>query len=325
MIPFFNTTSEMKSHISVMVSEMSEESLESYAINSMSDIAIITSNAVILSLWDKFKENDLTTEEEALVERIRKPIANMTLYRHSKQAVLYVSDSGYTTEEGANAKKPYQWMLRDFRAECMASYSKGMEELWDFILENKADYPTIVDSDQYKYLMGRPIQKLNQWAMAGRRIADWRTHYSLCAEMTIVWEDMSSFISVALTEEVESYLLEGSTDEDMELLLKHIRKYVAHHTIERAAPNLPISIEADGLIIKEVAGNTNNNEIAKQVSDKGLMMKQAGEEAAKYKNKLIEFLNANATADKYVGYYNAYLLNAVPKIINTTDNKIIIM
>ncbi len=315
----------MKSYISVMVSEMSEESLESYAINSMSDIAIITSNAVMLSLWDKFKADTLTAEEEALVERIRKPIANMTLSRHSKQAVLYISDSGYTTEEGTNAKKPFQWMMRDFRAECMASYSKGMEELWEFIVANKDDYPTIVASDQYKYLMGRPINKLNQWAAAGRRIADWRTHYSLCAEMTIVWEDMSSFISVALTEEVKSYLLDGSTNEDMELLLKHIRKYVAHHTIERAAPNLPISIEADGLIIKEVASTTNNNEIAKQMSDKGLMMKQATEEAAKYKKKLIDFLNANASTTKYVGYYEAYLLNAVPPVINTTDNKIILM
>lgn len=325
MIPFFNTTSEMKSYISVMVSEMSEESLESYAINSMSDIAIITSNAVILSLWDKFKAGTLTEQEEALVESIRKPIANMTLSRHSKQAVLYISDSGYSTEEGTNARKPFQWMMRDFRAECMASYSKGMDELWEFIVANKDDYPTIVESDQYKYLIGRPINKLNQWAAAGRRIADWRTHYSLCAEMTIVWEDMSSFISVALTEEVESYLLDGSTNEDMELLLKHIRKYVAHHTIERASPNLPISIEADGLIIKEVASTTNNNEIAKQMSDKGLMMKQATEEAAKYKKKLVDFLNANATADKYVGYYEAYLLNAVPPVINTTDNKIILM
>ena len=325
MIPFFNTTSEMKSYISVMVSEMSEESLESYAINSMSDIAIITSNAVILSLWDKFKAGTLTEQEEALVESIRKPIANMTLSRHSKQAVLYISDSGYTTEEGTNANKPFQWMMRDFRAECMASYSKGMDELWEFIVANKDDYPTIVESDQYKYLIGRPINKLNQWAAAGRRIADWRTHYSLCAEMTIVWEDMSSFISVALRGEVESYLLDGSTNEDMELLLKHIRKYVAHHTIERAAPNLPISIEADGLIIKEVASTTNNNEIAKQMSDKGLMMKQATEEAAKYKKKLVDFLNANATADKYVGYYEAYLLNAVPPVINTTDNKIILM
>lgn len=325
MIPFFNTTSEMKSYISVMVSEMSEESLESYAINSMSDIAIITSNAVILSLWDKFKAGTLTEQEEALVESIRKPIANMTLSRHSKQAVLYISDSGYTTEEGTNANKPFQWMMRDFRAECMASYSKGMDELWEFIVANKDDYPTIVESDQYKYLIGRPINKLNQWAAAGRRIADWRTHYSLCAEMTIVWEDMSSFISVALRGEVESYLLDGSTNEDMELLLKHIRKYVAHHTIERAAPNLPISIEADGLIIKEVASTTNNNEIAKQMSDKGLMMKQATEEAAKYKKKLVDFLNTNATADKYVGYYEAYLLNAVPPVINTTDNKIILM
>ncbi len=325
MIPFFNSTDEIKPFLGVAVSDISEESLESYAINSMSDIAIITGNAFILDLWDKFKDNSLSEDEEEIVGKIKKPIANMTFCRHSMQGVLFISDSGYSIEEGANSKRAFQWMLRDFRYECLKAYSEGMNVLWEYVLDNIESFSAIGESEQYIYLKKRPINKLNQWASAGRRIADWRTHFSLCAEMSIVWEDMSSIISAALLEEVDSYLLEGGTNEDIDALLIYIRRYVAHHTIERSAITMPISIEANGLVLKEVASTTNNNEVVKQVTDKNLIQKQAEVESIKAKKRLLEFLNANATADKYVGFYNEYILNYEPIITNTIENKIIIM
>lgn len=325
MIPFFDDADNLKKHMSVVVSDISLESLESYAKSSMEDIALITGSDILEGMWERFLEGDTTDDDDVLIAKILKPIANMTFYRHSEQATLQVTDTGYNTEEGANIKKPYQWMMRDFKRQCLKAYAEGMAELWKFVVENIETYEDIYDSDEYQYLKKRPINQLNQWQKAGRRIADWRTHYALCAEMNNVWEDMSSFISAELVAEVDSYLLDEGANEDIEALLPYLRRYLAHATIYRGADNLPISIEAGGLIIYEVASNKDNSVIEKQDRDKRFLKKQAYEDMLRGQKRLIEFLNANATADKYVGFYDAYIKDAAPFVMNTTENKIIVM
>lgn len=325
MIPFFSTADELKPYFGFAVSDISLEGLESSAINSMSDIAIMVGMPQMEILWTEFQANNLTPEQEALVEKIKKPLANMLFNNHSYGGSINITDSGYTTEEGANAKRLFEWQMRGLRKHCLKSYSQGMAELWAFVVENIADYTDISTSEEFLSLKNRPINALHQWMSAGRRIADWRTHYALTAEMNNVWEDSSSFLSADLKLEVDSYLADGGTDEDLDALLPYIRRYVAHYTIERACVSLPISIEAEGLIINELVQNRDSNLVQRQMTDKRLLMQQAKDETMRAKKKLEEFLTNNANATKYVGYYNEFILNAVPLVNNTTENKIIIM
>lgn len=323
MIPFFNSIDELRKHVGTVSADFSIEVLESYAMSSLNDIAIITGKEVAESLYADFENNSLSAENEALVEKILKPIANMTVFRHSFEGMLLISDSGYTTEEGANTKRPYQWMLRDFRKGCLKSFSEGMNDLWLFVVKNIDDYPEIKASEEYLFLKKMPVNRLIQWQTNGRRIADWRTHYALTSEMSNVVVDMAEFISAELVTDIEDYMIDEATDEDMSILLTHVKRYLVHATINRALPNLPVSIEADGLMLNEYLATKDNNEQAKQISETNRIIKEAKIEMEKYKHRLVDFLVKNSSASKYVGFYNAYVKDVVPFVMNKPTDKLI--
>jgi len=323
MIPFFVSIEDFRKHVGTISTDFSIEVLESYAVSSLNDIAIITGKEVADALYVGFKDNSLSADDEALVEKILKPIANMSIFKHSFEGMMLISDSGYTTEEGATTKRPYQWMLRDFRKGCMKAYAEGMNELWQFVVKNIDDYPDIKASEEYLFLKTKPINRLIQWQTNGRRIADWRTHYALTSEMSNVLTDMGEFISQELLTDIETYLVDEGTDEDMTFLLNHVRRYMVHATINRALPNLPVSIEADGLMLNEFLATKDNNEQAKQISETNRIIKEAKIEMEKYKHRLVDFLVKNSSSTKYVGFYNAFVKDAVPFVMNKPTDKII--
>lgn len=322
---FIDTTIQLRKFNSSINADFRVEGLESHINNSKVDISLMLGDALIDDLQAKYDDASATDDELDLIDLIRKPLIAMAFFRHSNQGTMLISDSGYTTEEGANTKRPYQWQIRNFQKQVLNDYAEGMSALFNYLVVNKADYSLWTDSDEYANCIQRPLSNIDQWQHAGRRIANWRTHYTLFPEMNMCWKDLGVHISHELVAEVNEEFLTSLSADNL-LLLPYLQRYVAHATIERAALTLPVSIEANGLMIQELASGTNNNDVIKQESDRSLIQKQACEETKRALCQLRTFLNANATASKYVGYYNKYLLNPIePVKLNNDGDKIIIM
>lgn len=318
----FETFDDMKPYLGSGFESIQIETLNSDLKNSLSDIEIMTGSALLSDLVTAYREDTMSAAQTAILPIIRKPLANICFYRHSNSNVMMIGDSGYGVEEGANKKAPYQWMIRNFQKQRLSDYAAGMNELWIYLLDNSTDFPTWDNTAEYLNLMVRPINDLKEWAKSGRRIANWRTHYALFSEMNLAWEDTATYISQGLVEDVNNWLTNGGADADLEALLPYLQRYIAHATLERAAPNLPISIEAEGLLINEVDSTTANSD--KIIQDKQMILAQASKEACRALSRMREFLTANATASKYEPYYTKFLLNYEgPVELNTDGDKLI--
>jgi hypothetical protein len=300
------------------------ESLASVLVNSKPAIELMTGKDLLDSLIEAYEDSP-SDEEMDLIKVIRKPLINMAFFQHSNTGSLAISDSGYVNIEGENGKKPFAWQIRLFQKQCLSDYAAGMNELWIYLNENADDFSDWLETDEYANLKQRPINRLNQWEKAGRRISNWRTHYALFPEMNLVWDDMKDVLSTALWEDLNTELLDDLSEEN-EDLMKYIRRYVAHATIARAAHTLPIVIDADGILLNEVAATSNNNDVIKQESDRAGVERHAKEEACKAMSRLKTFLNNNATEDTYSGYFSVFLENpAEPTRLNDDGDKLIFM
>lgn len=319
----FDDFSDMKPFLGSAFSDIALESLESNLNNSKPDIELMTGKELLKDLIDAYEAGTMTEEQENLLPYIRKPLVNMCFFRHSNQGSININDSGYTASESETTKRPYQWQIRNFQRQCLNDYADGMKELWEYLHENVADFSDWPDTEQYIYLQQKPINELQEWAKSGRRIANWRTHYALLPEMGMVWDDLANDISTALWEDFNQELLDGFSPEN-EALLPYIQRYLAHATIARAAKTLPLSFEAEGIFLKEVASTTANSDVAKQESDRAAVQKQASQEAKAALCRLIKFLDDNATEDTYSGYYNEFIEGEeeLPKLNNEGDKLI---
>lgn len=323
---FFEDFSEMKPYLGSAFESINILTLESYLRNSLSHIANITGIDYLNKLLDDYDGSGLSTEDEALVLKIRKPLVNMCFKMYANGGTLMITDSGIFAQESETTKRPHAWQIRDLKKQCMADYADGMKELFDFIYENRADYTEIIACEEWLFLMNRPIWRYKQWFYNGRRIANWNTHFALLPEMTMVWDDLAPIISQALWEEINT-VITGYVDDNVEIyaLLPYIQRYVAHATVSRAAESLPITISDTGLILDEVAATATNDAVKKNANGNALA-KQSGAEAEKAMARLIKFLNSTADADTYAGYYEAFLMNPIaPVVLNKKGDKIIFM
>lgn len=321
----FDDFKEMKPFLGSSFNDMSLETLESYLNNSRPEIEIVTGKALMQTLIDNFDDSGMSNVEIDLLPYVRKPLVAMCFYKHSMQGSLNIGDNGYVTEETETTKRPYQWQMKNFQRQCLRDYSDGMQALWEYLVANILDFPDWEDTDEYKFLQQVPINLFKHWPKSGRRIADWRTHYALLPEMKMVWDDLENKISTALWEDLNAELISGLS-EDNETLMTYIRRYVAHATIDRASLTLPLSIEADGILVREVESTSANSDTVKQISDKAALQKQAKDEANKAFCRLIKFLNSNATETLYSGYYTEFIENNPGNpTLNNDGDKLIFM
>lgn len=321
----FNSFDEIKEHVSAVNGDFNMESIQSYIKSALPDVRIMTGESVLNDLIAAFDSNNLSEIQEELLEIIRKPIANMAFYKYANAGSLKISDSGFSSEETETTKRPYQWQIRAFQKQCLDDYSSGMVALWEFLQNNSGDFADWDSSKEYIWLQQRPINELEEWNKSGRRISNWRTHWTLLPEMQMVWEDLKVELSDELWEEINDELLNGFSSET-EDLMPYIQRYVAHATIERAAQTLPVIIDADGLLIKEVASSTANSDTIKQESDRNTIQKSAKVEADKALCKLLKYLDNNADEFTYSSYYESFLANQeeTPKL-NDAEDKLIFM
>jgi hypothetical protein len=319
----FDSFSEVKPFLGSGFSDMSLETLESYLNNSKPEIKIVTGSDLLETLIENYDNSDMSAAEEALLPFIRKPLVAMTFYKFSMQGSLNIGDNGFVAEETETTKRPYQWQMKNFQRQCLADYASGMKDLYEHLLANVLDFPDWEDTEEFLFLKQVPINLFMQWPKSGRRIADWRTHYALIPEMKMVWDDLENKISTALWNDLNDELISGLT-ENNETLMTYIRRYVAHATIDRATLTLPLSIEADGIIVKEVESTSANSDTVKQISDKAALQKQAKDEANKAFCRLIKFLNSNADETLYSGYYSEFIENNTgnPTLNNDGDKLI---
>jgi hypothetical protein len=321
----FANIEELQPYMSNMMQDTRLESLESFINAAQAEVELITGTEVMADLILAYNDDTMSAAQEELLPVVRKALVPMAFYKHSMKGSLLITDSAYSTEEGQNTKRPYQWQMRNFQKQCLADYAAGMNALWLYLLDNVADFADWEASPEYIYLQQRPINLLSEWGKAGRRIANWRTHYALLPEMNMVWEDLAVEISQELVDEINDGLLNGlsTLNED---LLPYIQRYVAHATVERAALTLPVSIDADGLLLNEVAPATQNSDVVKQESDRAGLQRQASEEASRALCRLKKFLDTNANEDDYVGYYTKFLENPTDEpTLNNDGDKLIFM
>lgn len=320
---FFENFDQIKPFAGSAIGTFNIDSLISYMNEAKDEVQIMVGKELMDELIEAYNDNSATEFQRNLIDKIRHPLVKMTFYKHSLEGSLYVSDNGYTTEETETTKRPYQWQMRDFRNSCLKGYSSGMANLWDFLIENIDDLGTYNETDEYLNFQQRPINQFKEWAKSGRRIADWRTHYALFPEMNLVWADLDKEISQDLIDQVNEHLVDGS-DSDVDELLPYIQRYIAHATILRAIDTLPIEINANGIIITEIASTTANSDVSKQESDRASIKKQSEIESKKALCRLKKFLNENSTAIKYTGYHEMFLTGTTTTSpLNSSTDKLI--
>lgn len=262
----------------------------------------------------KYNTNDLSTAQEAALKYLQAPLAHFAYYLMACDGGLSIDDSGITTTESGNAKRPYQWQARDFKKNRLKHGWIAMQAMIKYLHTNKADHTTYWDSAERKDL----------YALVVYDIERWRRYDGIDGMGT--WWKLRNYIRETVENELKSNLGEdfytayntwllaaqSPESEDNTALLPYIERVIINGTLEKACYTLPITLNANGIYIEEIDRGLQNDETQKKAPESDILRMQnhANLKLSSAIAMLKKYLDTNASADKYQEYYSSDLYNS---------------
>ena len=101
------------------------------------------------ALLNAIENNTATTAELALIQKIKEPLAKLTMYEYSKIGGLQFTESGMHRMENDNAKSAYKYQEREYANYMLEHGYESIESLLKFLDLHEADYPLWFNADAY--------------------------------------------------------------------------------------------------------------------------------------------------------------------------------
>ncbi len=234
---------------------------------------------------------DLDEEQEALLEKIRVPLASFAYMLWIPWGQVQIDSSGIRIVTNENIKTAFQWQVNALEESAMSSGYSGLEALLEFLEEGKDTYTTWADSDaytEYKKHFIYSAKIFNQYFNIG---SNRRTYMALSAIMNRIEETLiKNTIGVESYNEIKQQVKDNAVSEENQELLDLINPTVANLTIARGISQLSLRINNNGIIV--LMGI--NPEKIYRPADKDLlsdMKMQANQDGQNFLKQLEELVN----------------------------------
>ena len=251
---------------------------------------------------------DLTDLETELLRLSQKVIVNFAFADAIDSLQLGINDSGITSIESSQEKRPYKYQIENFRSNCLKRAYSGVESLLQFLLDNTAVFTEWQDSE---YSNSSNQYFINS-AIEFQKFEDIKKNLSTFEALKTLMKDVEKIsISTTLGEVFMSSLktkLKGGTLSTQEtfLLEEYIRPAIAKLTIADACDSLAVEIKGNGIVINQLKQDGTEQLAADdaRIQRKRTFAQRTGEY---YLNKMREYVNETATESVFELYFTSSL------------------
>lgn len=207
----------------------------------------VLGNTTFNILNQAYAFNNLTTDQEKLLDKVRYPLANYTYLQYIPFAQVVISASGIHIEVNDQKKTAFEWQINQLRQQLAEAADNGIESLYLFLESNKTTFTDWAASPERSILKECFINtavEFNQYY----NINSSRRMFRLIKGIMMQAEDnVLSVICQPLFNAIKTEILSGIISSDNLALLKFIRPAVAYHTIARALIQLDVKLTPDGV------------------------------------------------------------------------------
>jgi Family of unknown function (DUF6712) len=304
----FNTTSEIKNHLSINLNTKFENLKP--VLNRVEEkyIQDILGDTEYTSLESAYQSLSLSAEQTKLLEKCQDALANLTYLYYASTADINVSDIGFTVQSTEQLAPASQWRVENFKSDIARDGYNGLEVLLKFLWANDTDYPdwkASTNNKEYRQFFINTATEFTRYYNIGR-------YFQLFTELRSTIRHMERLyirpvISEAYFDELKAEILADTVSADNDLILdEFIKPALANLSIAHGAKGLAIDITSAGIFehSKSDRGNimvttsASGGRLASALTEANILGKT-------YLNRLRKYLNENASASKYATYFNS--------------------
>jgi hypothetical protein len=218
-------------------------------------------------------ESSLSVRLKNLLTQCRMVAGPMFCVMYAPKSDVLLSDSGMQRTETTNNKTAYQYQGTKFIEANLREAEDATELLLQFLEINKVDYPTWVNSDQFKEYKILFIKTGGAFDTFFPSASPQRNYFAMRQKMIDVEQiHIKKMLGSTLYTDLKTKDVAGTTSEKEKELLFKIKKAVANLTVAFAIPFLNVKINAEGLSVMASASFSTNDaqNVRQQVMDKSL-------------------------------------------------------
>lgn len=333
---FFQTIDELQDYEAVF-SSLSLDTMKPYVekaqLEFLKPLLSNTYYATILAKYNAVTPN-YTANEQDLVNKIQRAMAGLSLYLAAPVLNVAISDAGgITVQQTSTHVVASQWRVEQFRKAVNDSGNKALDDMLEFLEENKSSFAVWAASSAYTELKEFFINTTKDF----QKYVNIRSSRLTFLAMRPVMRKVHDFIFRSelgdnYYDELIAQIKANTVTAANEIIMKNLRPAAAHLTIARALEDLSMEITNNAIIVntyKAVNDNMVEQNPARQEVISALRTRYETD-GQTYLKRAIDYLNANASASSYATYFNggAYVepdADDTGSFSNDEDDKIYIL
>lgn len=195
--------------------------------------------------------NGPSAQQDALIEKIRYPVANLALLMLIPEMNITMGHGGLSVKSGENFAPAAQWRVNDLKKSLSINGQNGLDALLAFLEDNSSDYPDYDISEERDLAMANFVNttkeintylsiEINRYVLLRmrpvmRRIEETLIKNTLCADL---YDDMKD--NIVDRDDLGVYAP----------LLPLVQRAVSHLTFAEAIEELGIRIDENGMYLQ---------------------------------------------------------------------------
>lgn len=243
-----------------------------------------------------------------LLKRVRLPLINYAYYLYVPVGNVNISDAGIRIAVNDNMKTAFDWQVDKVETAFLNTAHDFIEDVLEYLEENRAAFETWFNSDAFTMAHDMLIHSAKEFNEHFFINKSRRLYIQLRPIMkSIERKYIISTISKALYDEIIGELQSSDgPSENTQTLLNLIQPCLAKFTIARAISELSLEILPEGIFENAVQVVSKAKQAAGRDKLSVLTSDLTADARAELK-EVQEYLDANASTDKYKAYFDSDL------------------
>lgn len=256
----------------------------------------------------------------ALLKKVWAAAAPLYYYKELPFLHTQITDIGIKNVTTDKMQGAYRYQYEDILQQCENEGLAALENLYQFLWDNKATYTTWVSSTAYTRTNRNLIKTGVEFTGYYNLKHPHRTFYALQPIMQEV-EDL--YIISSIGQETFDALKDAASPSDAEAyVLKLLKKAVANLTIYKSISKLSVKILPEGLTIMLAATDRQPQGTASASAAQLEALKQdTWEDGNSYLKKALSYLNANASVSVFTTFFTSDFYKDPAVTIDNVNDK----
>lgn len=307
MANLFKTIAEIKLVVPTIHAQLNKNDLDAY-LDDAADTFLTPyiSQAYYDGLVTRYNADETTAADDAVLTHIQKASAWFGVYAAMPFLNINIAGSGLSQNRNDETQPLRMWEYNQARAEAIRKADLALDRALAVMEATPANYTDWTGSAAYTIRKGLLINSVDKLEQYGPKInQSRRTWLKLQPWLDLVeTKHVSSTIGATLFSDLKAAWVAGTTDSDDDALLEYVYPVIAYMALYEGAQQLQLNITDHGVMVASTNDGQTTLDHGNDSKQYHQWRKEIGDTGQFYRTQLVKFLDDNASATKYISYYN---------------------